>query len=62
LLTLLLRGIGGSRLLAELFHLLCDLLLLLRKLFGLLREFGVRARVVLQLIGQLLSGLRGLLT
>lgn len=62
LLTLLLRGIGGSRLLTELFHLPRDLLLFLREVFGLLREFGVRARVVLQLIGQLLSGLRGLLS
>ena len=62
LLTLLLRGIGGSRLLTELFHLLCDLLLFLRKVFGLLREFRIRTRVVLQLIGQLLSGLRGLLS
>ena len=62
LLTLLLRSIRGSRLLAELFHLLCDLLLFLRKVFGLLREFRIRARVVLQLIGQLLSGLRGLLS
>ena len=62
LLTLLLRGIGGSRLLAELLHLLRDLLLLLRKVFGLLREFWIRARVVLQLPRQLLSGLSGLLS
>ena len=62
LLTLLLRGIGGSRLLAELLHLLRDLLLFLREVFRLLREFWVRTRVVLQLLGQLLSGLSGLLS
>lgn len=62
LLTLLLSGAGGSRLLTELFHLLCGLLLLLRELTGLLREFRIRARVVLQLIGQLLRGLSGLLS
>ena len=62
LLTLLLRGIRGSRLLAELFHLLRDALLFLREVFGLLCEFRIRARVVLQLIGQLLSSLRSLLS
>ena len=62
LLTLLLRGTSGTRLLAELFHLLRDLLLLLRKVFRLLCEFGIRARVVLQLPSQLLSGLSGLLS
>ena len=62
LLTLLLSGTGGPRLLAELLHLLRDLLLFLREVFGLLREFGIGALVVLQLLGQLLSGLSGLLS
>ena len=62
LLTLLLRGVGRGRVLALLLHLLRDLLLLLREVAGLLRETGIRARVVLQLIGQLLSRLSGLLS
>ena len=62
LLTLLLRGAGGSRLFAELLHLFRILLLLLSKLTRLLREFRIRARIVLQLLGQLLSGLSGLLS
>ena len=62
LLTLLLRGAGGSRLFAELLHLFRILLLLLSKLTRLLREFRIRTRIVLQLLGQLLSGLSGLLS
>lgn len=61
LLTLLLRGVRSLRLLTELFHLLRDRLLPLGQFVRLLREFGVRTRVVLQLFGELLSGFGRLL-
>lgn len=54
LLTLLLSGVHGLRLLAELFHLLRGGLLPLGQLVRLLSKFRVRARVVLQLLGKLL--------
>ncbi|TXT39094.1 MAG: hypothetical protein FD138_182, partial [Planctomycetota bacterium] len=62
LLTLLLRGVRGTRLLTELLHLLRDRLLSLGQFVRLLREFGIRSRVVLQLLGELLGRLGCLLT
>ena len=61
-LALLLRGGRRSRRLAELFHLLRELLLLLCDVGRVLTEFRIRARVRLQRLSQLARGLRGLLS
>jgi hypothetical protein len=60
-LPLLLRGGRRSWRLAELFHLLRKLLLLLSDVGRLLTEFRIRARVRLQRLSQLARGLRRLL-